>query len=234
MNWKQVWAARHVPDDDGSLLSRLICADGFDSDWGRIEEEAWTAYVDGWMSRLGLHSAMSVYEVGCGAGAVLYVFAQRGLHIAGIDQSAALIDIARQAIPTGRFESGDARDVRVEPQVDVVVSMGVFLYFPSLDYAAQVIGLMAKKATRAVAILDVADLSMRDADIQRRYDLAGGPESYAARYAGLDHLYYDRQWMEATLRNSGLFGVSSCTQELAGYGNAPYRFNCWGFVGDQR
>ena len=56
-----------------------------------------------------------------------------------------------------------------------------------------------------------------------------GSEDYEARYAGLDHLYYGKAWMQNALAGNGLHGVRVSDQQIGGYANASYRFNAIGF-----
>ena len=56
-----------------------------------------------------------------------------------------------------------------------------------------------------------------------------GPAEYEARYAGLDHLYYGKEWMRAALAGHGMSGVRVDDQQVAGYANGSYRFNAIGF-----
>ena len=89
---------------------------------------------------------------------------------------------------------------------------------------------MAEKSRHAVAILDVPDLALRDSALADRIAALGGHDAYAARYAGLDHRYYDRGWMAERLTEAGLTGVRTADQNVAGYRNGQFRFNAWGFV----
>ncbi len=229
-SWDAVWGSRAVAEGAHSVLQGLIDADGFDSSHGGVGEPAWRTYVERWRRVLRLAGGDSVVDVGCGAGAFLYPLAEAGVRVGGLDRSSAQLALASRAIPDGEFVVGDALDLAPEPAADVVLSMSTFIYFPSLDYAARVVSAMVSRATRAVAVLDVADAARRGEDLRRRIRAAGGEAAYARRYAGLEHLYYDRAWMTALLEESGLTDVRCETQSMEGYGNAPFRFNCWGFV----
>jgi hypothetical protein len=56
---------------------------------------------------------------------------------------------------------------------------------------------------------------------------SGGRDAYNRKYVGLDHQYYDRDWFATALLKRGLTDVRVEDQEIAGYGNAPFRFNAW-------
>jgi SAM-dependent methyltransferase len=227
--WKQVWERRSVDTTSGFGLTPLLAADGYDSSFGAMDETAWVAFVHRIANRLGIAAGMSVFEVGCGAGAFLYELSRMGCMVSGVDQSAALVHIAQQAMPEGDFAVADAAQVDTRQPVDVVVSCSVFLYFASYGYARAVIRGMAVKACRAVAVLDVPDLATMEASRRFRAESTGDPAAYAARYQGLDHLYYDRTWFHEELLGVGFTDVQVTDQDLVGYGNAPFRFNALAF-----
>jgi trans-aconitate methyltransferase len=228
--WDALWKQRTIPPSQGSTLADLIAADGFDSGFARLSEASWSAGVRRLGAALRLTPGTSVFEVGCGAGAFLYEIERLGCKVGGVDHSPALIGMAAKAIPSGRFAVSDAAAFQLEPQVDAVISFSVFQYFSSLAYAAQVLDRMVEKVRRVVAVLDIPDLATREEDLAYRYKLAGGETAHAARYAGLDHAYYDRAWLADALRARGLVDVHVEDAAIDGYGNAPFRFNAWGFV----
>jgi trans-aconitate methyltransferase len=182
-----------------------------------------------WSSELGLGPGASVFEVGCGAGAFLYELDCEGCVVGGIDQSETLVRLAREALPAGTFDVADASELDPTEPADAVVSCGMFPYLPSLDDARAVIVRMTGKARRAVAILDIPDRATQELALRYRKASAGGDAAYAERYRGLEHRYYERAWVVQTLQQSGLIRVQVADQSLPGYGNAPFRFNAWGF-----
>jgi trans-aconitate methyltransferase len=228
--WDTLWKQRTIPPSQGSTLADLIAADGFNSDFALPSEASWSAAVGHLAAALCLTPGTSVFELGCGAGAFLYELERLGCTVGGVDHSPALVAKAAEAIPSGRFAVSDAAALHVKPQVDAAISFSVFQYFGSLAYAAQVLDRMVAKARRVVAVLDVPDLATREEDLAYRHKLAGGETAYAARYAGLDHRYYDRTWLADEFRARGLVDVRVEDQAIDGYGNAPFRFNAWGFV----
>ena len=225
--WASVWAARRLDPSRGSQLAQLMAADGLDTGFGSVSEESWRAFARRTSDALGLHPGDRVFEVGCGAGAFLLDLYERGIHVAGLDQSAALIDMARAAMPNGAFRVADASALDEGTRADVVLACGVFMYFPSLDYARSVIEQMAASASRAVAVLDVPDVAREAAALAHRRGTLG-PDEYAARYAGLDHQYFSKAWMREVFEGCGLGDVHVEDQQIPGYANAAFRFNVFG------
>jgi len=228
--WKEVWDARTLGAGTGSLLERLMAAGGLDTGFGSVTEPAWREFVMRTATTLNLGRGSRVFEVGCGAGAFLYPLHEAGCEVGGLDQSAALIRYATEAMPDGQWTEGDASTLNPAEGWDVVLACGVFMYFPDPGYARGVIARMAAKATRAMAILDVPDAALRDSAMAFRRGTMGEAE-YAAKYRGLDHLFYERSWMERMLIEVGASAVRTEDQQVTGYQNARYRFNAFAQVG---
>jgi len=224
ISWRTIWGRRQVPAGDLPLLERLLLADGHDNRFGRVDIDGWHRYVLEVGRRLRLRPGDSVFDVGCGAGAFLLPLAEAGHRVGGIDLSAGLLAGAREAMPAGSWQIGDAASLATGRAWDAVVSSGVFLYLDSFDHASTVLGRMAACAGSSLAVLDVADRDRAAAARAAREQIFGA-EEYARRYAGLEHLAFDRQWFENRLDAQGFDSVEITDQFLAGYGNAPYRFN---------
>lgn len=224
--WKDIWAARQLDARKTSVLEQLMEADGLDTGFGNVTEASWREFIGRTADRLALVKGSRVFEVGCGSGAFLYPLAEHGCVVGGLDQSSALISYASQAMPEGEWRSGDAATLDARERWDVVLACGVFMYFPDLGYAHDVIARMAAKATRAIAILDVPDLARKDAALAFRKGTLGAAE-YEAKYRGLDHLFYDRDWMRTTLASVGAANIHIEDQDVSGYQNARFRFNAF-------
>ncbi len=222
--WKEIWENRRLDSPAGSTLARLLAADGFDTPFSKVDEEIWRSYVCRMAARVGIEPGMSVFEVGCGAGAYLFELYRRGCRVGGLDASAALLNLARDVMPEGEWIHGDAAGLETTQSYDLVVSVSVFHYFPSLDYARRVIERMVRKARRAVMILDVPDLAKRERSIEFRRRLLG-EKVYADKYGRLEHLYYERHWFKEALAESGVEHAWTEDQQLDGYVNSEYRFN---------
>lgn len=219
--WAQIWAARQVAEELPTMEA-LIRADGFDLGAGRVDAAAWSRYCAELGGRLGIRPGDTLFEVGCGAGALLKVFHAAGHAVAGVDYSPALVAAAARAMPGMAFAVAHADEYRAAAH-DFVLANSVFSYFPDLDYARRVLERMVATARKGVAILDVPDLARRDAAEAFRA-AALPPGEYEARYQALAHLYYAREWFGACACSRG-WRLSVCDQWLEGYGNAPYRFN---------
>jgi cyclopropane fatty-acyl-phospholipid synthase-like methyltransferase len=79
------------------------------------------AYVDAILARLA--PGASVLDLGCGTGVPItrYV-AERGFRVTGIDSSASMLALARQAVPQAAFLESDILDVRMAQPVAAVIA----------------------------------------------------------------------------------------------------------------
>jgi ubiquinone/menaquinone biosynthesis C-methylase UbiE len=140
-SWHDIWtkkASTHTPDN--YTLSELLRLDGYDISVSAVSENEIREFALGLISKLRVGSGDSVFEIGCGAGAMLKIFSDMGLRVSGLDYTADLIEIARAAIPEGNFSVGEAvsMDVPESEKFDACFSHSVFHYFPDQDYACRV------------------------------------------------------------------------------------------------
>jgi cyclopropane fatty-acyl-phospholipid synthase-like methyltransferase len=164
---------------------------------------------------MGIRREETVYEVGCGAGALLYWLRDRCRQVAGSDFAESLVRHARTVLPAGsEVQHCEARDVQPQPRYDVVVSNGVFIYFPDETYARHVLGVMVAKARRVVGVFDINDADLRDEfEAVRRVH----QERRAQSYEGLRQLYLPRGFFDEFAAEHGL----KCTIEDSTMPNSP-------------
>jgi len=221
--WKEVWN-RRFGSASGLNLSQLIQLDGFDTGAGRIKESDWRVYASVIAKKIGLFDGAAIFEVGCGAGALLWAFREEYLlNIGGIDYASGLIDVARKVIPEGKFLVDEAIALDVDERYDYVIANGVFHYF-DINYAAEVLRRMIKKAKRAVVVTEVPDLNMKKASEALRRSMLS-QEEYKIKYTGLEHTYYLRNWfrLQAKLFNLKCELFDGC---VPNYAQNKFRFGC--------
>jgi SAM-dependent methyltransferase len=220
--WKEIWDNRTIVDA-GSTLEKLLAADGYDSAFGHMDIDAFMSFIDTLRTELDIRRNDSIFEVGCGAGAVLYPFYRQGHVVAGLDYSTPLTALAAQVMPGMNFSVKAADQTDTEQKFDIVLSCGVFIYFDSYSYAATVIAKMIQKAVKSVGIFDISDLALKsEAEQFRRSGL--GTEAYAETYRGLAHLYYPKAFFHHIAETCGC-RHHIFPQAIPGYQNSPYRYN---------
>jgi len=220
--WKTIWSKRSGGTAEVSLAA-LVAADGFDHGAGRIHLSAWERYTKRVSSWLNISASDSIFDVGCGAGAFVYPFFQSGHIVGGIDYSDGLVATARRAMTAMNFSVGEARDLDVTVSYDVVVANSVFHYFPDLGYAESVLEKMIRKARKAVGVLELPNAELQ-AEAEKSRAAALPPGEYEAKYRGLRHQYYSKQWIEE-LGIRHRCRVQIVDQQIEDYGNNRFRFN---------
>lgn len=220
--WKEIWNKRKLPECE-AVLDRLIQADGFDSGAGKISADSWKKYAAFIAKRLGIKEGDSLFELGCGSGAFLYLFYKIGNKVGGIDYSASLIKIANEVMSNMDFKVCEAININTEDKYDFVISNSVFHYFPDLQYAELVINKMLEKSNIGAAILEVPNLALKEGSEKARRG-ALSPGEYEEKYKGLNHLYYDKDWFYGTGKRLNCT-VEIFDQDIENYGNNAFRFN---------
>jgi 2-polyprenyl-3-methyl-5-hydroxy-6-metoxy-1,4-benzoquinol methylase len=220
-NWKSIWQSRSTQTETTGLLE-LIKLNGWDSPTGEFSIDNWLAYVEHMSRYVGIEKGDTIFEIGCGSGAFLYPLYQGGHEISGADYSEALVSIAKRLMPGGIFNVMEAIEVETDNKYDIVLSNGVFFYFPDLSYAKEVLRKMFRMARRKVAVLEVNDEKKRDLWLKNRM-AALGEEEYKKKYRGLDHLFFTRQFFE-TVAEENSWAVTFVNTQGNIYPAAAYRF----------
>jgi len=223
--WQEIWSQRGGGDKTATDLQALIELDGYDGAAAKVLAPDWQAYANAVARLLRMGTGDSLFEVGCGAGAFLYAMREAGLRIAGgIDSSDGLVKVAGRHFPGAELRYAEAMELDVEPPCDFVLANSVFHYFPSFDYAANVLERMCRKTLKAVAVLDVPDQASEGESERVRRGMLG-EEEYARKYAELKHLYYPRAWFVDRATAEGL-KCEIVDQFIPNCAQSRFRFNC--------
>lgn len=167
--WRRVATEHATPP-----LASLLDADGPAA--AGHDEGRWFDFVEHVMETLDAGPGTSVWDAGCGVGAFLYPLHVNGYRVGGMDRSAARIALARSAMPTGRFESGNPVQLDPTEPWSVVVASHGLEGCRDLDEVRALLARMTAKATHAVALLQVDEdgqLAVGRAEILRALVDAG-------------------------------------------------------------
>lgn len=227
--WKFVWN-RHSADSniiengtDKEIFLELKRAIGNDVIGGGI---IYDGLIDEYVklkARLCKKSCKltSVYEVGCGSGANLWLFEKDGIKTGGIDYSQSLIDNALEVCNSSDILCDEAINIPVLPLYDAVFSMRVFSYFDNTRYAEEVLNNMCQKAKFAVGLIDIHDAEKEDEFLKfRRKNI----DNYDEKYAGLEKLFYKREFFTKIAQQNNM-EIEFCCQDTKGYWNNEYGYN---------
>ena len=135
--WKAIWNRRRADEAalSGSwqdIFLELKRMNGFDVMEGGIPLDSLLMQAQCIKELLHLTAGMSVFDVGCGAGANLYLLQRDGIAVGGTDYSAALVEAAR------------------------------FSYFPDEAFAERVLTRMLEKTTGAIGLIDLHDAAKKE------------------------------------------------------------------------
>ena len=174
---------------------------------------------------LKLQQGDSVFEVGCGAGANYLFFKDDAIKYGGVDYSRNLIHTFMSIFPDNCIElyCEDAEKFDTEIKYNAVFSMGVFLYFNSLEYATNVLEKMYAKATDCIAVIDVPDLAKKEENLARR---RAAIKDYDKKYKDFPRLYFKKEFFEEFAAKYGM-EIEFVEIEMPGYWNAGDNINCF-------
>jgi SAM-dependent methyltransferase len=101
-------------------------------DWSDYNEPMCTPFYEAVLDATDVGAGTRLLDIGCGGGFALLLAARRGARVAGLDATAALLDIARERVPAASLAVGDLEDpLPFDPgSFDVVTA------FNSIQYAA--------------------------------------------------------------------------------------------------
>ena len=100
-----------------------------------------------------LANARSSLDVGCGPGLAAQVFSQKITNVAGIDASAAFIEIARERLPGRNFRVGEMETLpHADGSFDVVTGFNAFQYAASPSNALR----EARRVTQPDGVIVIA------------------------------------------------------------------------------
>ena len=233
-NWKHLWSNRCADElvlqcgDLEKVFMELKRSNGFDVVEGGISFESFLEQYREMKERLsqnipGGNAVQSVYEVGCGSGANLFLLEHDGIATGGIDYSERLLGCAKQVLRTTDIRCEEAYALPAEPKYDAVISVSVFGYFSDEGYAEVVLERMCQKANYAVGVLELADIDKKEAYIAHRKQII---PDYEQRYQGLPRLFYSKAFFESFAHRHGM-GIEISPMTMKDYWNSQFYFDCY-------
>lgn len=234
--WHEIWEKRNANEeilDKGNFkevfleLKRIA---GWDATGDNLTfEQFYRQYVQtknelSFNAAQGVKPIKSVYEVGCGCGANLYLFQNDGIKVGGIDYSSSEIEIAN-LILKNPVELVCDEAIRVSDKIkyDAVLANSVFSYFENYDYAARVLEAMYQKTNYSIGIIDVHDANKQNAFIEYRKQII---EDYEERYKDLPKFFYSKIFFIDFAEKHNL-SIRFTNPDMKGYWNNDFVFNCF-------
>lgn len=146
----------------------------------------------------------SIADIGCGNGLILSHLCVDVSRVAGIDYSDTMIAEAKRNLPEGEFIASEANDVPFETgRYDRVLCYSIFHYFPSKNYAIDVLQHLMRIASHDSIVLlgDLLDAQFEDT-------IKGGSDPEIEKTLPKIHRYsnwrfYDLEQLCEIARNKG-------------------------------
>ncbi len=233
-DWKRIWNNRkkyssEIPPELASSPNGLFVymkrLNGCDSGGGNVSEDALLAQFDQIDQKVNLHrKCESLFEVGCGSGANLLMFSQKGMEVGGIDYSKQLIDFAEKYLDKTHVRElvcDEAINMGTDVKYDAGLSNGVFSYFTNYDYAEAVLEKINDKCRYSIVLADINNLDKKEDFIAFRKKAV---ENYDELYKNLPKLFYPRSFFEDFAKKHGLT-IEFYKSEVSGYWNNDFTYN---------
>lgn len=116
---------RPSPTKQGELWSERA------RDWADLQEVQHRPKYEDAIRRTRLEPDQAVLDLGCAAGVFCRLAADAGASVAGIDAAPALVEIARERVPEGRFDVGDIQELPyADRSFDVVTAFNSLQFVP--------------------------------------------------------------------------------------------------------
>lgn len=203
---------------------------GFDSTGNMLEyDQFYDQYVQTkneleFSPRSKSNTISSVFEVGCGCGANLYLFQNDGCHVGGMDYSNHLIEIAGRVLTdTVELICDEAENLSQDVKYDAVLSNSVFSYFDSYEYAEKVLEAMYNKANQSIGIIDIHNIEKKEEFIEFRKGLY---EDYEKRYEDLPKFFYKKSFFLDFAEKHNM-SIKFTKPDMEKYWNSEFVFNCF-------
>lgn len=235
-DWKEVWEERSVDSDvllyadKESIFWELKRSSGFDITGNGLTYEALLAQYRCIKKELFFakdsetgRTIRSVYEVGCGSGANLFLLENDGIQCGGIDYSQVLVESAKKVLRSQDILCDEAVNMPEEPKYDAMLSNSVFSYFVDEGYAYAVLEKMYQKTNCTIGIIDIHNIEKKEDFIAyRKRNVA----DYEERYKNLPKLFYAKQFFMDFAESHGM-DIKFTHSNTKGYWNNDYVFHCY-------
>ncbi len=233
-DWKKIWQKRTDNFDkidvnnQQEMFLELKRIDGFDINSGKgLTYDSLMNQHHEIMENLSkYHDVSSVFDLGCGSGANLYILQKEGYVIGGIDYSSSMIDIAKKVLKKDgliELKCDEAINIDTDVAYDSLIANSVFSYFPDHSYATDVLNKVSLKVRNSFALIDLHNLELKEDFLTYRRQLN---PNYDEDYKNLPKLFYDYQFFENWAKMNN-FSVVFKESTVEGYWNNRYVFNAY-------
>lgn len=234
-NWREIWDKRSADTgilsggNEKKIFMELKRSNGFDLYADGLKYEEFIRQYKQIKRELTFnknadnYALSSVFEVGCGSGANLYLFERDGIRCGGLDYSQGLIKSAREVLASEDLTCDEAINMNTDIMYDAVISNGVFSYFTDEVYALSVLEKMYMKARHSIGLTHISDVDKKEAYISYRKSTIN---DYEERYKNLPKLYYSKEFFLDFASSHGM-DIKFAFPDFEHYWNNDFVFNCY-------
>ena len=118
----------------------------------------------------------------------------------------------------------EAVEIETNFKIDVILANHVFHYFPSIDYAKNVLEKMFLISNRVISINGLPNFDLKlESETFRRGLLS--EDEYKIKYEGLDILYFSKEWF-SKLADLNNYNCIFTNHTMPGFAQNDFRFDC--------
>ncbi len=223
--WLSVWnkKGRNLKS---KKIQDLLNANGHDSFMGSINKKYWLKYIKHKIKSIKLKKKQNILEYGCGSGAFLSYFYNKGFNLFGIDYSKSQIKKSREYFPKIKFKIGEISEIDTfGVKFDFIFSNVVFHYFDNYLYAKSLIYKMLEnlKPDGSIFIINIPDKD-KERLFKRQLINQIGNKEFKKKYSNHTHLFYKKIFFKKIANKKNL-KIKIFNENLKFSKNFDYRYN---------
>jgi SAM-dependent methyltransferase len=120
-------------------------------DWAEIQEPTARPLWYEALRQIGARPGLRILDAGCGSGGAALEAVRLGCEPTGVDASGPLLDIARQRLPSHRFEEADLEELPfADESFDSVLAINSVMYAADMARAMRELARVTRKGGRIV------------------------------------------------------------------------------------
>ena len=160
-NWEKIWNNRDISKTIKykNVLEKLMYANGHIGKNKSINVISWKKYSKNIIKILSPEKKSSLFEVGCGSGALLYLLKGEYNDYGGCDYSKSLVSIASKYLNKKKVFFQNAKQLTSSKKFDHVIASSVFEYLTPLEIK-KVLENMVNKSKKKILILEILNKSL--------------------------------------------------------------------------
>tara|TARA_B110000027_G_scaffold3837_1_gene3436 strand:- start:896 stop:1702 length:807 start_codon:yes stop_codon:yes gene_type:complete len=224
-NWLVVWD-RNGKNLISKKIANLLNANGHNSAMGKFNKDEWLKYIKDKIKRIKLKKNQNILEYGCGSGAFLSYFYNKGFNLYGIDYSKEQIKKSKKYFPKIKVKIGEISKIdSFNVKFDFIFSNITFHYFDNYSYAKILIDKMIKNL-KSDGLIFITNIPDKDKEHLSKKELINqiGIKEFKIRYSNHTHLFYKKFFFKKIAKKNNM-KIKIFNEDLKFSKNFKYRYN---------